>query len=84
MAYMNISSKPANKFILIQENNLLAFMQKVRESDSLVPCHMYVDKNDGKIYFVEQQIGPILDLEENIVDVRPSIDGNYINAEIPF
>ena len=61
MAYVNIDHKPANKFKMVQLENQLRFQQLLSEKENLVPCQLYVDKDDGTIYFVEQQTGPILD-----------------------
>lgn len=61
MAYVKIDHKPANKFKMVQLENQLRFQQLLSERENLVPCQLYVDKDDGTIYFVEQQTGPILD-----------------------
>lgn len=61
MAYINVEHKPANKFKMVQLEDQLRFQQLLSEKENLVPCQLYVDKDDGTIYFIEQQTGPILD-----------------------
>ena len=61
MAYVKIEHKPANKFKMVQLEDQMKFQKLLNERENLVPCQLYVDKDDGTIYFVEQQTGPILD-----------------------
>ena len=43
----------ATKFIYVSLNKVDEF-QKVREgNNNIVPCSLYVNKDDGTIYFVE-------------------------------
>lgn len=82
MAHINMNCKPANKFKMVQLDDVYRFNQLQKEnSEIIVPCQLYVDKETGMIYFVEQQQGEILD---TIVDSVQSIDYNYINAGVPF
>lgn len=62
MAHINMSCKSANKFKMVQLDDRLMFNQLLEQNENLVPCSIYVDKNTGVIYFVEEQTGPILDL----------------------
>lgn len=61
MGYVKIEHKPANKFKMVQLEDQMKFQKLLNERENLVPCQLYVDKDDGTIYFVEQQTGPILD-----------------------
>lgn len=61
MAYVKIEHKPSNKFKMVQLEDQMKFQKLLNERENLVPCQLYVDKDDGTIYFVEQQTGPILD-----------------------
>ena len=61
MAYIKIEHKPANKFKMVQLEDQMKFQKLLSERENLVPCQLYVDKDDGTIYFVEQQTGAILD-----------------------
>lgn len=54
MAYVKIDHKPANKFKMVQLENQMKFLKLLSERKNLVPCQLYVDKDDGTIYFVEQ------------------------------
>lgn len=62
MAYVNMNHKSANKFRMVQLDSRLRFNQLLEENENIVPCSLYVNKDDGTIYFVEEQTGPILDL----------------------
>lgn len=82
MAYINMNCKPANKFKMVQLDDIYRFNQLQKENnETIVPCQLYVDKETGMIYFVEQQQGEILD---TICDSVQSIDYNYINVGVPF
>lgn len=61
MAYVNIAHKSASKFKMVQLEDQIKFQKLMQEKKNLVPCQMYVDKDDGTIYFVEQQTGAIAD-----------------------
>lgn len=60
--YINMNHKAANKFKMVQIEDRLRFNKLLKEKENIVPCSLYVDKEDGTIYFVEEQTGPILDL----------------------
>lgn len=56
------------KFVYVSLNNNDEFQRAKRENSNIVPCSLYVDKEEQKIYFVEQQTGAIMDLDINISD----------------
>lgn len=60
--YINMSHKAANKFRMVQLEDRLRFNKLLEENENIVPCSLYVNKEDGTIYFIEEQTGPILDL----------------------
>ena len=62
MAYVNMNHKNANKFKMVQLKDRLRFNKLLEENENIVPCSLYVNKEDGTIYFIEEQTGPILDL----------------------
>ena len=53
--YVNMNHKNANKFRMIQLENRLRFNQLLEENENIVPCSLYVNKEDGTIYFIEQE-----------------------------
>lgn len=59
---MKIDHKPANKFKMVQLEDRIKFQKILNEKKYLVPCQVYVDKEDGTIYFLEQETGPIMDI----------------------
>ena len=61
MSYVNISHKPANHFRMVQLEDRIRFNKLLEEKENLVPCSLYVDKDTGAIYFVEEPTGPIMD-----------------------
>ena len=52
--YVNMNHKNANKFRMVQLENRLRFNNFLNENENIVPCILYVNKDDGTIYFVEQ------------------------------
>ena len=40
---------------MVQLENRLRFNQLLEENENIVPCILYVNKDDGTIYFVEQE-----------------------------
>ena len=52
--YVNMNHKNANKFRMVQLENRLGFNQLLEENANIVPCILYVNKDDGTIYFIEQ------------------------------
>lgn len=56
------------KFVYVSLNNNDQFQKAKRENSNIVPCSLYVDKEECKIYFVEQQTGAIMDLDVDISD----------------
>lgn len=61
MAYVKIEHKPANKFKMVQLEDQMKFQKLLSERENLVPCQLYVDKDDGTIYFIECSRSYILD-----------------------
>ena len=55
MAHISMSCKPANKFSMVQLDDRLRFYNLLEENENIVPCSLYVNKDDGTIYFVEQE-----------------------------
>lgn len=53
--YVNMNHKNANKFRMVQLENRLRFNNFLKENVNIVPCILYVNKDDGTIYFVEQE-----------------------------
>ena len=53
--YVNMNHKNANKFRMVQLENRLRFNNFLKENANIVPCILYVNKDDGTIYFVEQE-----------------------------
>lgn len=56
------------KFVYVSLNRNDEFQRAKRENSNIVPCSLYVDKEEQKIYFVEQQTGAIMDLDIDISD----------------
>lgn len=56
------------KFVYVPLNRNGEFQKAKRENSNIVPCNLYVDKEECKIYFVEQQTGAIMDFDVNISD----------------
>lgn len=56
------------KFVYVSLNSNDEFQRAKRENSNIVPCSLYVDKEECKIYFVEQQTGAIMDLDVDISD----------------
>ena len=59
--YINMNHKSASKFRMVQIEDRLRFNNFLEENENIVPCSLYVNKEDGTIYFIEEQTGPILD-----------------------
>ena len=82
MAYINMTGKTSNKFKMVQLRDKLRFNQFLKENENIVPCSLYVNKEDGTIYFVEEQTGPILDLcmeEDNCINNNIGLHiGSYL------
>ena len=55
MAHISMNSKPANNFKMVQLDDRLRFNNFLNENENIVPCILYVNKDDGTIYFVEQE-----------------------------
>lgn len=51
----------ATKIVYVSLNNNDEFQRTRRENSNIVPCSLYVDKEECKIYFVEKEQGEILD-----------------------
>lgn len=60
--YINMNHKAANKFKMVQIEDRLRFNKLLEENKNIVPCSLYVNKDNGTIYFIEEQTGPVLDL----------------------
>ena len=60
--YINMNDKAANKFKMVQIEDRLRFNKLLEENKNIVPCSLYVNKDNGTIYFIEEQTGPVLDL----------------------
>lgn len=52
--YINMNHKAANKFKMVQIENRLRFNKLLEENKNIVPCSLYVNKEDGTIYFIEE------------------------------
>ena len=55
MAHVSMNNKSATKFKMIQLDDRLRFYNFLEENENVVPCSLYVNKDDGTIYFVEQE-----------------------------
>ena len=53
--YVNMNHKNANKFRMVQLENRLRFNQLLEENENIVPCSVYVNREECTIYFVEQE-----------------------------
>ena len=53
--YVNMNHKNANKFRMVQLENRLRFNQLLEENENIVPCSVYVNREEYTIYFVEQK-----------------------------
>lgn len=56
----------ATKFVYVSLNSNDEFQRAKRENSNIVPCSLYVDKEEQKIYFVEEKQGEILDFIPDI------------------
>ena len=52
--YVNMNHKNANKFRMVQIENRLKFNKLLEENKNIVPCSLYVNKDNGTIYFIEE------------------------------
>ena len=52
--YINMNHKAANKFRMVQIEDRLRFNRLLEENKNIVPCSLYVNKEDGVIYFIEE------------------------------
>ena len=55
MAHISMNGKLATKFQMVQLDDRLRFYNFLEENENIVPCSLYVNKDDGTIYFVEQE-----------------------------
>ena len=55
MAHVSMNNKSATKFKMVQLDDRLRFYNFLEENENIVPCSLYVNKDDGTIYFVEQK-----------------------------
>lgn len=55
MAHISMNNKSATKFKMVQLDDRLRFYNFLKENENVVPCSLYVNKDDGTIYFVEQE-----------------------------
>ena len=55
MAHISMNNKSVSKFKMVQLDDILRFNNFLRENENIVPCSLYVNKDDGTIYFVEQE-----------------------------
>ena len=44
-----------SKFILVEENEMERFNELLMNNNQIVPCSIYLNKEDGRIYFVERK-----------------------------
>lgn len=49
------------RFVYVPLSKNLEFQSLIEDNKNVVPCSLYVDKEEQKIYFVEQETGPIMD-----------------------
>ena len=54
MAHISMNNKSVSKFKMVQLDDILRFNNFLRENENIVPCSLYVNKDDGTIYFIEQ------------------------------
>ena len=47
--YVNMNHKNANKFRMVQIENRLKFNKLLEENKNIVPCSLYVNKDNGTI-----------------------------------
>ena len=55
MAHISMNNKSATKFKMVQLDDITRFYNFLEENENVVPCSLYVNKDDGTIYFVEQE-----------------------------
>lgn len=68
------------RFVYVPLSKNLEFQSLIEDNKKLVPCSLYVDKEEQKIYFVEQETGPIMD--GNIFDISLYDTDTCINDSI--
>ena len=54
MAHISMNSKSVSKFKMVQLDERLRFNNFLKENENIVPCILYVNKDDGTIYLVGQ------------------------------
>ena len=55
MARISMNNKSVSKFKMVQLDDILRFNNFLKENENIVPCSLYVNKDDGTIYFIEQE-----------------------------
>ena len=50
-----MNNKSATKFKMVQLDDIIRFSNFLKENENVVPCSLYVNKDDGTIYFMEQE-----------------------------
>ena len=55
MAHISMNNKSVSKFKMVQLDDILRFNNFLKENENIVPCNLYVNKEDGTIYFIEQE-----------------------------
>lgn len=55
MAHVSMNNKSVTKFKMVQLDDMIRFNNFLKENKNVVPCNLYVNKDDGTIYFVEQE-----------------------------
>lgn len=58
----------ATKFVYVPLNKNLEFQQLMSQSDTIVPYSLYVDREEQKIYLVEEPTGAIMDSAIQSID----------------
>lgn len=59
-------SKIVTKFVYVPLNKRHEFHMMKEQNSNIIPCSVYVDKNEQKIFFIEEYQGEILDITRDI------------------
>lgn len=54
------------KFVYVPLSKRYEFDKMKEQNSNIIPCSIYVDKEEQKIFFIEEQQGEILDITRDI------------------
>ena len=55
MAHVSMNNKLVTKFKMVQLDDMIRFNNFLKENENIVPCSLYVNKDDGTIYFMGKE-----------------------------